>query len=55
MVRHLDTNEEIRTRGHWLSDPRKLARDFDILDRAHLEGNTLFGWFRSMIFPRSGD
>lgn len=55
VVRQLDTNSEMRTRGHWLSNPGKLAREFDILDRAQLKGNTMFGWFRSLLFPRKGD
>jgi acetyltransferase-like isoleucine patch superfamily enzyme len=55
VVRELDTTSEMRTRGHWLSDPKKLARDFDVIDRAQLEGNTIFGWFRSLLFPRKGD
>lgn len=55
VVRHLDKTEDIRTRGHWLADPKKRAIEFDILDRAHLKGNTLRGWLRSLIFPRHGD
>ena len=55
IVRHLDTNEQMKTRGHWLANPRKLSRDFDILDRAQLKGNTLTGWLRSLLFPRKGD
>lgn len=55
VVRHLDKTEDIRTRGQWLSDPGKLARDFDVLDRAQLKGNTLLGWLRSIIFPKAGD
>lgn len=55
VVRELDTSEEMKTRGHWLADPRKLSRDFDILDRAQLKGNTFLGWMRSLLFPRKGD
>jgi len=55
VVRELDTNETMKTRAHWLSDPKKLSRDFDILDRAQLKGNTLLGWMRSVFFPRTGD
>ncbi|GAB6096931.1 hypothetical protein JCM14469_31840 [Desulfatiferula olefinivorans] len=55
VVRHLDPRESMKTRGHWLANPRKLARDFDILDRAQLKGNSLKGWARSLLFPRSGD
>ncbi len=55
VVRHLDLNEEMKTRGHWMANPRKLARDFDILDRAQLNGNSFMGWMRSLLFPRIED
>jgi acetyltransferase-like isoleucine patch superfamily enzyme len=55
VVRELDPNEEMKTREHWLADPRKLSRDFDVLDRAQLKGNTLLGWLRSVFFPKEGD
>jgi len=55
VVRYLDPSEGMKTRGHWLANPGKLARDFDILDRAQLEGNTITGWIRSLLFPRKGD
>jgi len=45
----------MKTRGDWLSDPAKLARDFELIDRSLMKGNTLRGWFRSVLFPHKGD
>jgi hypothetical protein len=45
----------MKTRTDWLADPAKLAKDFEIIDRALMKGNTLRGWFRSLLFPRQGD
>ncbi len=55
VVKQLDPEREIITREQWLSNPRKLARDFDIIDRAQLKGNTFTGWLRSVFFPKHGD
>ncbi len=55
VVKSLDPKREIITREQWLSNPRKLAQDFDILDRAQLKGNTTIGWLRSVLFPKQGD
>jgi hypothetical protein len=41
----------MRTRGQWYADPRKLAKDFIIIDKDLLQGNTLFHWLRSILFP----
>jgi acetyltransferase-like isoleucine patch superfamily enzyme len=55
VVKHLDLDKKIKTRGQWLSDPGKLAKDFEILDRAQLRGNSFLGWLRALIFPKQGD
>lgn len=55
VIKQLDPDEEVKTRGQWLSSPRKLAREFDIMDRDQLKGNSLTGWIRSLLFPRQGD
>ena len=55
VIKYLDPDKPIKTRTHWLSDPAKLAEDFEIIDRAIMKGNTLAGWFRSLLFPRRGD
>lgn len=55
VVKELDTTEKMVTRGEWLKDPRKLSKDFDIMDRDALKGNSLLGWLRSIFFPVRGD
>lgn len=55
IIRQLDPNEKIKTRKQWLSNPGKLARDFDIMDRSQLQGNTILGWIRALLFPKQGD
>lgn len=55
VIKHLDPGEEMKTRGQWLSNPRQLAREFDMMDRDQLKGNTLLGWARSLLFPKQGD
>jgi acetyltransferase-like isoleucine patch superfamily enzyme len=55
VIKYLDPNKSIKTRTQWLSNPAKLAGDFEILDRTLMKGNTLAGWFRSLLFPRRGD
>jgi len=55
VVKYLDPDKPLKTRTQWLSDPAKLAKDFEIIDRENMAGNTLAGWFRSMLFPRQGD
>ena len=55
VIKYLDPDKPLKTRTQWLSDPAKLARDFEILDRTLMKGNTLAGWFRSLFFPRRGD
>jgi carbonic anhydrase/acetyltransferase-like protein (isoleucine patch superfamily) len=55
VIKHLDPDKSLKTRTQWLSDPAKLARDFEIIDRKLMKGNTLAGWFRSLLFPRRGD
>jgi carbonic anhydrase/acetyltransferase-like protein (isoleucine patch superfamily) len=55
VIKYLDPAKPLKTRTQWLSDPAKLAGDFEILDREIMKGNTLVGWFRSLLFPRLGD
>ncbi len=51
VIKKLDPKEPMRTRGEWYADPKKLARDFVIIDKDLMQGNTLFRWMRSVIFP----
>ena len=55
VIKYLDPEEKMTTRGHWLKDPGKLARQFDIIDRDQLKGNTIRGWVRALLFPQKGD
>lgn len=55
VVKHLDPNEKITTREAWFSDPVKLSKDIDRLDKLMLKDNTFFSWFRHMLFPARGD
>jgi acetyltransferase-like isoleucine patch superfamily enzyme len=55
VLRTLDPDRKIVTRGDWLSDPREVGRQFDLLDRDLLRGNTIFGWIRSLVAPRPRD
>ncbi len=55
IVKSLDTNETIFTRSEWLKDPAKLSKEFDLIDRAMLKGNTLFHWLRYFLFPKHGE
>ena len=55
VIKYLDPDKPLRTRGDWLSNPAQLARDFEAIDRALMQGNTLRGWFRSILLPRKGD
>jgi len=55
VVKKLDTKRHIKTRADWFSDPEDLARRFSEIDREKLGGNTIFGWLRSLTFPKKGD
>jgi acetyltransferase-like isoleucine patch superfamily enzyme len=55
IIKILDPDRHIGTRAEWFSDPEKLAGQFDQMDRDILKGNTVFGWLRSLLFPRRGD
>jgi acetyltransferase-like isoleucine patch superfamily enzyme len=55
IVKYLDPDKPIKTRTDWLSNPAKLAKEFELIDRAFMKGNTIAGWFRSLLFPRQGD
>lgn len=55
VIKYLDPDKPIKTRTDWLSNPAKLAKDFEIIDRSLMKGNSLAGWFRSLLFPRKGD
>jgi acetyltransferase-like isoleucine patch superfamily enzyme len=55
VVKNLDTHEQFTTRADWYADPARLAREFIKWEQAVLQGNTLFGWLRHLLFPAKGD
>ncbi|MFH2218448.1 MAG: acyltransferase [Pseudomonadota bacterium] len=55
VVKHLDPEEQIRTRADWYSDPVTLFEELDHWDRDMLRGNTVPGWLRSMLAPGKKD
>jgi serine acetyltransferase len=55
VIKYLDPSQPMRTRKDWLSNPAQLARDFELIDRSLMKGNTVAGWLRSILLPRQGD
>lgn len=55
VLKYLDLDKPIRSRSQWMSDPKKLNEYFDTVERIMREKNSLFGWIRSILFPRKGD
>lgn len=55
VIRELDPDRPMVTRAKWFSDPARLERDIETIDREMLAGNTLAGWIRSVVFPKRGD
>ena len=50
LVKKLDDDEFV-TRKDFYKDPKKLAHDFDMLDKYTLGENTFFNWIKSLINP----
>ena len=50
LVKTLD-EKEFNTRKDFFKDPKKLAYDFDMLDRYSLKENTFLNWIKSLINP----
>jgi acetyltransferase-like isoleucine patch superfamily enzyme len=55
IVKQLDPKEKLTTRAQWYADPDQLEKEIDDLDREKLEGNTVLGWVRYLLFPTKGD
>ena len=49
-IKKLD-DKEFNTRKDFFKDPKKLAYDFDMLDRYSLKDNSFFDWIKSLIYP----
>ena len=50
LVKKLDDDGFV-TRKDFYKDPKKLAHDFDMLDKYTLGENTFFNWIKSLINP----
>lgn len=55
VIRYLDAGKTIKSRSQWMAEPDKLTNFYDNVERVMREGNTLFGWLRTVFFPRKGD
>ena len=50
IVKELNS-KEFNTREDFFKDPKKLAHDFDMLDKYTLKDNTFLNWLKSIIYP----
>ena len=55
IVKELDPDRPIVTRGDWMAEPAELAAQFAAIDRERMKDNTWRGWLRSLIRPVAGD
>ena len=55
VVKQLDAGESFTTRAQFFSEPDKLLRGFDQVDKALLRENSLLHWLRSLLFPSRTD
>ena len=44
-------DKEFNTRANFLENPKKIAKDFDSLDRYSLGDNTFLNWIKSVFLP----
>ena len=51
LVKVLDENENFISRKDFFNDPKKLAEDFDALDKYSLQENSFLGWVQSIFWP----
>ncbi|WP_341833814.1 acyltransferase [Desulfospira joergensenii] len=52
VVRRLDPGREIITRKDRFGDTEKMNRELATCEKGFLEGNTTWGWIRSLVFPK---
>jgi acetyltransferase-like isoleucine patch superfamily enzyme len=55
VVKALDPTRPFKSRRELFADPARLSRDFQIWDRALLEGNSLAHWLRYLLGPTRKD
>ena len=52
VIKKLDPDKEIVTRRDRYGDTEKMTRFLNTSEQAFLDGNTLWGWIRSCLFPK---
>ena len=55
IVKQLEPGKPLTTREEWFNTLAQLDDEVDRVERKKHEGNTLFGWLRSLLFPLKGD
>ena len=50
LVKRLE-DKDFNTRKDFFNDPKKLAHDFDMLDKFTLSENTFLSWLKSIVLP----
>ena len=55
IVRRLDPDHPMRTRGDWFREHPDLGRELEIWDRCVMQQNSFRGWLRALLFPMRGD
>ncbi|WP_300457047.1 acyltransferase [Desulfobacula sp.] len=51
IVKQLDPDKPMITRKDRFADADKMTRDLEFAEKKGLQGNTIFGWARSLVFP----
>tara|TARA_B100000768_G_scaffold62890_1_gene60934 strand:+ start:11604 stop:12038 length:435 start_codon:yes stop_codon:yes gene_type:complete len=51
LVKVLDEKEDFISRKDFFANPKKLAEDFDSLDKYSLGDNSFLGWIQSIFWP----
>lgn len=54
-IKKINPRRRMITREALFADAFRQARNMDELDRMLLDGNSLWGWLRSLLFPRRND
>ena len=53
VVKELDPEKPMRTRGDFYHDPAEVQREYDDIDRMVLHGNSFWRWLLSVLYPGS--
>jgi len=51
VIKPLDSDQPIITRKDRFSNTAQMTRQLEMAEQAQLDGNTFFGWIKSMLFP----